>query len=127
MEKNICYVKPSHKMLGYGTYKDVKWAILSHAGIFPVAYIENKWDLGVDDIEVHGGVTFAGNAYWNKEEEHVQYLGWDYGHIDDFSNYKALTPEMDIIEENVKKWTYEEIKAEVFNAIDQMIAKVKKD
>ena len=121
------YQKPRYEVVGYGIYKDVKWAIVSIRGSHPCAYIQDMFDWGkydnFDDIplRVHGGVTFYDNCYFNKEEENVKYIGWDYAHCDDFIAY----PEMPSLEDlNCKKWTYDEVKQDVYNAIDQMLKEI---
>jgi hypothetical protein len=66
---------------------------------------------------VHCGFTYFGRAYWD-ENDKSQYFGWDYGHCDDFAGYYE---EGTYLAENTKKWTTEEIYAEVLNAISHLV------
>lgn len=112
------YLRNGHKgrILGFGVYKDHKWTILS-LGSHPTAYVEDKIEVEdynderLSSIEVHGGFTFCDTPYW--ADEQTIYLGWDYAHFSDF--YCGF-----IIHEG-KKWTYEEILADVYSVIDQLV------
>ena len=108
------------EILDSGTYKGHKYAILN-LGSHPTAYVENK--IGVtgyhndilDDVDVHGGFTYLGNAYWDEEgKDKSNYLGWDYAHFGDFCF-------VGIFNENAKQYTTEEIFDEVKNVIDQLV------
>lgn len=118
-------VKP--RVIGYGSYKEVKWAITSVKGIHPCAYIEDKFIKKYDNmyeipLDVHGGITFYDYCHFNPEEENVKYIGWDYGHYNDYNDYYFMPESFRImIKEKEKKWTYDEIKDEVFKTIDKMI------
>jgi len=100
-----------------GEYRGVKYAILNH-GTHPTAYVENIICLTDDkplysNIDVHGGFTYCDLPYW-KDEKDAVYLGWDYAHYGDCMGY-------DSIWRDGKKWTYEEILAEVHSVIDQLL------
>ena len=109
MKEMIYKEDPSYEILDQGKYNGRKYYIISY-GSHPCAYVENieGYD-GYDEIEeisVHGGVTFNGT----KENTHV--IGWDYAHCCDYVGY---LPNSD-----GKKWTTSEIKEEVFKVIDQL-------
>ena len=106
--KEMIYKEQCYVILDQGEYKGRKYFIISY-GAYPCAYVENKENYDYDDLEnlnVHGGVTFNGS----KENTHV--IGWDYGHCCDYVSY---LPNVD-----GKKWTTSEIKEEVFDVIDQL-------
>ncbi len=97
---------------GYG------YAILS-LGTHPVAYVEipnghpvykkNYHDV---DLDVHGGLTYSGNAYW-KEDDGSFWLGWDYAHAGDYTSFGYNTSKS-------KKWTTSEIRDEVLSVIKKL-------
>ena len=120
MKEMVYCDRKKPEILDSGEYKGHKYVILS-LGSHPTAYVENKigvadyWDNILDDIEVHGGFTYCGNAYWDKNGiDKTDYLGWDYAHLGDLC-YNSL------FSENGKKWTSEEIFSEVKNVIEQLI------
>lgn len=120
MKEMVYCDKKKPEILDSGEYKGHKYVILS-LGSHPTAYVENKigvadyWDNILDDIEVHGGFTYCGNAYWDENGiDKTDYLGWDYAHSGDLY-YNSL------FSENGKKWTTEEIFSEVKNVIEQLI------
>ena len=100
-----------------------KFCILN-LGTHPTAYVECKLKDCYDyhdgrlwDIPVNGGFTYFGEAHWD-ETDKTKYLGWDYGHCGDFAGYYE---EGTYLAENTKKWTTEEIYAEVLNAISHLV------
>lgn len=120
MKEMVYCDKKKPEILDSGEYKGHKYVILS-LGSYPTAYVENKigvadyWDNILDDIEVHGGFTYFGNAHWDENGiDKTDYLGWDYAHLEDLC-YNSL------FSENGKKWTTEEIFSEVKNVIEQLI------
>ena len=105
----------SDNVLMEGDYNGRHFAIIRHELGFPDAYIEVKEDDWISKTEiadydqrydayqgyVHGGATFYGKCYWNKEDTRT-YLGWDYGHCGDYEASSKLY-------EDCKKWSYAEI------------------
>lgn len=108
-----------HRIVAFGCYKEHKWTILS-LGKFPTAYVENKTSIlrydddKLDNIEVHGGFSYGDVANWITDDKQTKYLGWDYGHCDDYALYSTRFWDG-------KKWTYEEILADVYGVIDQLV------
>lgn len=93
------------KILRAARYKGRWYVVISNHGKFPCAYVQLKADEGVDenepiDVDVHGGVTFNGslmhlakykdNAWMPKCYLTYDYLGWDYGHYEDYINDKRF-------------------------------------
>lgn len=120
--KEIIYQSTrKQEIIEEGEYKGVKYAIINQ-GLFPTAYVENI--LNVDDyadeliggVDVHCGFNFCSVPYW-KDDESTTYLGWDYGHLGDYIGYY----EDEIPSFGDKKWTYEEILAEVHSIIEQLL------
>ncbi len=108
-----------HRILGFGCYKDHKWTILS-LGSYPTAYVENKMDIKeyddpkLDQIETRAYFNYCDTANWETDDDDTQYFGWDYGHIDDYALYPDFCWKG-------REWTYEEILAEVYSVIDQLV------
>lgn len=106
---------------GYGTKRH--FVIVCNSLGFPCAYLEvknNDWAEKNKQSEpdccdpydmfegwVHGGYTYYGKAYWDKEDNRT-YVGWDYGHCDDYS---PSMPKCD-----GHKWTIYEILMDVAQA-----------
>ena len=91
-----------------------------YLGSHPCAYIESIYDYYNDDNQpdVHGGLSFYNTlTHWNdvfpcfKQEFEKEYIGWDYGHYED---YIALKHCQFI---DGKKYTTDEIIEEIINAI----------
>lgn len=104
-----------------GEYNGYKFAILN-LGAHPTAYVENKnqfdeYDQANEatDYFPHGAFTFCDKCYWHDNDETV-YVGWDYGHCDDFAGYNL--DGTDPYWQSLKKWTTEEIYEEVKKTID---------
>ena len=109
-------------VLHSGEYKGRKFAILN-LGSHPTAYVELKAEevqksSSYDDydLNVHGGFTFLGEAYWNKEDK-SKYIGWDYAHCDDFMGY--YTPNDSSMYFTSIRYTTEGIFEDVKSVIDQ--------
>lgn len=110
-------------MLHEGVYSGYKFYILS-LGTHPVAYVECKLekccsydDERLDDVCVHGGFTYYGEAAWVTDDK-KKYLGWDYAHLNDYAGYEIrLAPQY---RSGGKKWTTEEIYEEVKFVIEQL-------
>ena len=67
-------------------------------------------------IEVHGGLTFKSEKLKTDNEIPVlgMYIGWDYGHIGDYSGMRYYN------DENDKKWTTREILDDVVSVCEQL-------
>ncbi len=109
-------------ILERGQVGDFCWVIMTY-GSYPCAYIgldkshplyeipltsEEFWD-----INCHGGLTYFSNEidFYNKKNKF--WLGWDYGHGEDHQ-------ENGFINIHGKKWSFQEIKKEVFHVIEQL-------
>lgn len=107
------------KCFGYDYY-------ILNLGTHPTAYVKvhsnhpfyNKF-YGDIDIEVHGGLTYSEkelNILPKKENE--WFLGWDYAHYNDYFEYEGNIPIS--LRTYGKKWTTEEIRADVYNVCKQL-------
>lgn len=90
----------------------------------PTAYVEFKDEKIIDCVEnldapCHGGITYNGSAYWNKDD-HRKYIGWDYAHYEDYVCSYIEYPEWLGEDNNLKKWTIEEVFEEVKKTIDYL-------
>lgn len=140
--KEMIY-KPNREIevLDKGEYGGRKYLILS-LGQFPTAYVSVKDkeqeiiksslrdddldDLAefdsplLDNVNVHCGFTFYGGRGNVGGDEGIIYLGWDYGHLYDFSglylNSYCAPPDVSIF----KRWTTAEILTEVKSVIEQL-------
>lgn len=109
------------EILSKGQLLDRKFAIISRYGDYPTAYVSLKeieksisTHYAVEyDIDVHGGVTFCEDPYWDKSDNDY-YIGWDYAHYYDFCGCDFYH------KDNQKKWTTEEIIKEVIYVILQL-------
>lgn len=123
MKEMIYSANSIQEVLHNGEYKGYKFCILN-LGTHPTAYVECKIencngyeDERLDDISVHGGFTYFGKGFWDKESS---YLGWDYAHYMDYAGYELMYPES-MRSFGKKKWTTAEIFEEVKAVIDQLI------
>ena len=139
--KEMVY-KPNSEIevLDKGEYGGRKYLILS-LGIHPTAYVSvtdkereiikssltyNEYDLAefdsplFDDINVHCGFSFYGTRTKYGDDSGTMYLGWDYGHLDDFSgiylNSYCAPPDVNMF----KHWTTAEILTDVKSVIEQL-------
>lgn len=113
-----------------GIYKGYEY-VVRWCGSHPCAYVRPKYKLDdeqLDNIPVHGGITFCGNwlAFINHEifDGSRIFIGWDYAHGGDYRTSKFK----DYYNEKVitKKYTYEEIMEDVKKAIDYLCELEKK-
>ena len=124
MKEMTYHSKRTKEILHRGEYKEHKFCILS-LGTHPVAYVEcnlegcgSYGDERLDTVQVHGGFTYYGESYWDKEDETI-YLGWDYAHYMDYAGYEVMFPACMRSAES-KKWTTAEIFEEVKAVITQL-------
>lgn len=123
MEKMIYKKDREIKILLSGQYRGRKFAILS-LGVHPTAYVELKeeeFQMSENydnyDLDVHGGFTYIGEAYWDKQDN-SKYIGWDYAHLGDFSGVFLIRDD-NYWNTDDKQWTTEEIFKEVISVIEQ--------
>lgn len=123
MKEMIYQAERKLEILHSGIYHGCKFAILN-LGTHPTAYIECKLDncndyddVRLDEIDVHGGFTFFGVAFWNKDDK-TAYLGWDYAHNMDYAGYEIKFPTS--LRSYGKRWTTAEIYKEVKAVIEQL-------
>ena len=120
--KQIVYKATREKeVLAEGDYNGRHYYIL-WCGTHPTAYVEfnNKFqedDQEYYDIPCNGGITYSGPAFWNKDD-HNKYVGWDYAHYEDYVCSYIKYPECLEEDNNLKKWTIEEVFEEVKKTID---------
>lgn len=72
------------------------------------------------DIDVHGGLTYSNDHLYISETQKIEgwFIGWDYAHYGDYAGYEEMFPEN--IRTGGKRWTTEEIFAEVKEACYQI-------
>lgn len=108
-------------------YKGVH-VVIVNLGKYPTAYCTNivklaqasdSWDWDAEN-KPHGGLTFIGEAYWNKEDKN-NYLGWDYGHAGDFDGYYVDEVQRDVFGEPCKMWTTEDILEDAKKFVDFLV------
>lgn len=130
--KEMNYVETRLKEILYeDDYLGYHFLIVSY-GTHPCAYIEipktHRWygipytDEELENIECHGGLTYAGNLHHvlGKEESNQRwFIGWDYAHSEDFQGFYLNDVWGNQL--NSKKWTTQEIFNEVKNVIEQII------
>jgi len=73
-------------------------------------------DLGVLDIEVHGGLSFSAKGDGNIYPKNYWWYGWDYAHVGDYAGYDPILS----IQLEGKKWTTKEIYQEALSVIEQL-------
>ena len=89
--KSVIYSNKLNKeILAEGDYKGRHYVILN-LGWHPTAYVEFFREFTQDSDEwlecpCHGSITYEGRAHWNNEDSRY-YIGWDYGHYEDYSGY----------------------------------------
>lgn len=121
------------EILDMGKYKGRDYVIISNFGRFPCAYVQTDVDFYTqqDFTEpAHCGFTFysllSHLERFNKLSEEQKkilsrnFVGWDYGHSEDYSDFGITSWEG-------KKWTTEEILENVKEVIDWIIIKEEKD
>ena len=112
------------EILCEGTYKGYQFYILN-LGTHPTAYVEipkesklfHKGYMEIDDINVHGGLTYAEDHLQDIKED-TWFIGWDYAHAGDYLGFEAILPSQ--LRLNEKKWTTEEIFDDVVSVIEQI-------
>lgn len=75
-----------------GIWRGQEFAIIHHSSGFPDAYVridDEDYIDNEDDIDgnVHGGITYFGNCYWNEDDDHL-WVGWDYAHYGDYTGFR---------------------------------------
>lgn len=103
---------------------------IMNLGTHPTAYIKvpethpfygkDYNEVEIEDIEVHGGITYCDDHLFISDTEEVNgwFIGWDYAHAGDFfkTDYEPLRG----FRGDDKKWTTEEIIAECLIVIAQL-------
>ena len=116
------------QVLMEGDYEERHFVIIRHEDGFPNAYVEIKEDDWICQAEldgeydrrydlyegcVHGGATFYGQCYWNKDDTRW-YLGWDYDHLGDYHEYHPYDNKE---KDHGKKWAIVEILMQIAGVI----------
>lgn len=110
------------KVVTSGNLHGYDYAIVSNP-ICPCAYVripENSpaFRHGFDDLEyelwVHGGITYSEEMGVPADSlTEGKWVGWDYGHIDDFTWGCVASP-------GDKRWTEAEVFSEITDCIEQL-------
>lgn len=107
-----------YEILFSGNYEGYNFYITSMAGRYPCAYIEVKEHLNhckiYNKIDCHGRLTYLGNLDHILGNNDRWFIGWDYGHCNDYIGGSPFNFEDD------KKWTTDEIYEEVKEVIKQL-------
>ena len=111
------------------TYRGYNYFIINY-GTHPCAYVEipknhsyfKKSYMDIEDIEVHGGLTFSSDKLLLLDNS--WFIGWDYAH---YGDYVGFSPDIFGINDEEKKWTTEEIIDECISVINQLIEIKKED
>lgn len=128
--KEMVYSNRRHReILDSSTYKGFTYYVVSY-GTHPCGYVEipkehpyygkGMFADGIDDIEVHGGITFSNNtSHWVGFEGKPDgwLIGWDYARYGDYVCHLS-TYGIETFDE--KKWTTTEIIADCKAVIDQI-------
>ena len=123
------------EIIASGVYKGVTYVVINR-GIHPCAYVmcndqefidrhKTEYD-DLDCIDVHGGVTFLGDAkkLLGLEGYDCPCFGWDYGHAGDWAGYWT---EEDNIIYGCRKYTTEILVDDCKDAIDQYLTQKERD
>lgn len=111
-----------NKLLEKGTYKGVPFYIIETSMGWPCSYIDVskvdgfEFDLSCDNNEIccHGGCTYADYKLGVGDEVfRGNIVGWDYAHLGD---WVPCIPDC-----SDHKWTLDELRAEVFEVIDDLL------
>lgn len=108
------------EVLAEGDLKEHHYVILS-LGTHPTAYVECKKTLTQRQeysISAHGGITYNGPAYWNKEDNR-NYIGWDYAHLGDYVGWTTMLPQLGDVHDKI--WTTEEIYTNVEKVVADLV------
>lgn len=98
------------RVFAQGELNGHEWFIVSY-GSHPCAYVESDAPEKVlDEISVHGSITFAGKAFPEFETD-GRFIGWDYNHCDDYNAE---------YQHGGKRWAVEEILEDVKSVIAQL-------
>lgn len=133
MKEMVYCNEEKREMLDTGYCMGFFYYIMS-LGTHPVAYIRipeshkyyKKDYTEIKDIDVHGGLTYSSDVLWinNVQTHEGWFIGWDYGHMDDYMGFFENTRWQD----SAKKWTVEEIMEDVASACYQLSqVKVKRE
>lgn len=126
MKPMIYQIERKIEVLFSGKYKNYPFYILN-LGTHPTAYINVIYDMrykfkdyGQINLDVHGGLTYSkDNLLLEYERIKGWFIGWDYGHFNDYAGYEEKFP-MELRSDG-KKWTTEEIFEDVKSVIEQLI------
>lgn len=123
-KNEVNYKDNKNKILSIGEYKGKVFVVLMLKNLWPCAYVEsniNYYKSEYDSEPAHGGFTFyATLLHWINEFPEYKdilskkYVGWDYGHYDDYS------PNINIYG---IPWTIDEILNNIEEVIDWMEVK----
>lgn len=125
MDEMIYKNKHEVERLHTAEYKGYHYAILS-MGFHPCAYVKIPAshpyfgkNYSECDIDCHWGLTYSRDCLATFDDKNTWWIGWDYGHCDDYAGYAPFL--------GGKKWTTAEICKECKNVIEQLIAKEKEN
>lgn len=133
MRKEMIYQadrKEEAEVLATGFCFGLLYYILN-LGTHPTAYIRipknNKFygkEAGKIDVDVHGGITYSEEGLYVEKGKEIEgwFIGWDYGHYGDYLGFEERYPLL--CRTGGKKWTTDEIFAEVREACYQIQASV---
>lgn len=120
--KRLCtynYDERERVLLGSGKYNGYEWFIVSYC-THPCAYIVvdeytygyKLYDFEIDQLDVHGGITYSDWGLHEWVDKNKWVIGWDYNHIGDYSPFSLGVYGV--------KYTTEEIYEDVEDVINQL-------
>ena len=131
-KKNITFLRENRPMvyslnrmnsciLSEGYYRNIHFVVVNNYGHNLSAYINVEKDDKYDSYEdypvfPHGGLTFgsrSGDKFLPDKGENRIWLGWDYGHLGDYTSL-CTNP-------NYIKWNTEDVINEAVEVIDEYL------
>ena len=118
--KEVDYTSKKYEILDEDDYNGRHY-VITYTGSHPCAYVEFNDEFERDselweNVPCNRGANFLNRGPWtyhyNINDDSRIYIGWDYGHLEDYSRYNNDT--------DTKKWTVKEIREDVKKVIDYL-------
>ena len=118
--KEVDYNNKKYEILDEGDYNGRHY-VITYTGSHPCAYVEfhDEFESGSklwENVPCNWGANFLNRGPWtyhyNINDDPRIYIGWDYGHLEDYSRYNNDT--------DTKKWTVKEIREDVKKVVDYL-------
>lgn len=116
--KEVDYTSKKYEILDEGDYNGRHY-VITYTGRHPCAYVEfndefernsELWE----NVPCHWGANFLDQGPWTYQYNKINddpriYIGWDYGHVVDYSRFND--------DVSLKKWTVREIRKDIKKVI----------